>query len=207
MTFGWRRRVQAEACRSARQVRMSLGSATRMKPSMRPPSTSSFAASVPCAPPESSAPFRYRNGLTQPPTPFRTHTFGTPCFIGIPSACGYVPKKESNERFSSMITITCLILWMPCRALGAAARGDTEPQPTAAPTASTTAAELSALAERRVEWEDDWGTGPLIEVEVGFEVAEDLLVLADVGPGVRSPVGARVDPPAVQEVVLDELEV
>src|SRR5947209_6099764 len=83
-----------------------------------------------------------------------------------------VAEKESNERFSSMTTITCLILWMPCRALGAAARRDTEPQPTAAPTASTTAAELSALAERRVEWEDDWGTGPLIEVEVGFEVAE-----------------------------------
>src|SRR5699024_4114002 len=45
------------------------------------------------------------------------------------------------------------------------------------------------------------------EVEVAFEVAEDRLVLAYVGPRVGSAVGARVDPLAVQEVVLDELEV
>ena len=33
--------------------------------------------------------------------------------IGIPSTPGYVPKYVSNDRFSCITTITCLILWMP----------------------------------------------------------------------------------------------
>ena len=41
------------------------------------------------------------------------HTAGFPFIIGIPFAPEYVPKYESNERFSCMITMTCLILWMP----------------------------------------------------------------------------------------------
>ena len=36
----------------------------------------------------------------------------------IPSAPGYVPKYESNERFSCMIMITCLIAWMGAGSAG-----------------------------------------------------------------------------------------
>ena len=32
---------------------------------------------------------------------------------GSPSAPGNVPKYESNDRFSCMITTTCLIRWIP----------------------------------------------------------------------------------------------
>src|SRR5689334_21365424 len=41
-----------------------------------------------------------------------THAVGVPLFIGMPSAPGYVPKYESNDRFSCWITMMCLILWM-----------------------------------------------------------------------------------------------
>src|SRR4051794_37191250 len=47
----------------------------------------------------------------------------------------------------------------------------------------------------------------LMEVEVTGEVAEDLSVLPDVRPAVGAAVGLRVEPLAVDEVVLDELEV
>jgi len=62
--------------------------------------------------------------------------------MGIPSACGYVPKKESKERFSSMITTTWQILWMPRgeetqRSLDAEA-----PQPALAPAASRRARQV-----------------------------------------------------------------
>ena len=36
--------------------------------------------------------------------------------MGMPSAPGKVPKYESKERFSCMITITCLILPIPAAA-------------------------------------------------------------------------------------------
>src|SRR2546426_8795499 len=42
-------------------------------------------------------------------------TVGTPLRMGIPTAPGNVPKYESNERFSCMITMTCLILCIPWR--------------------------------------------------------------------------------------------
>src|SRR5689334_22922565 len=42
-----------------------------------------------------------------------TQTAGVPFFIGMPSAPGYVPKYESNDRFSCWITMMCLILWIP----------------------------------------------------------------------------------------------
>jgi len=44
-----------------------------------------------------------------------TQTAGRPWRIGMPSAPGYVPKYESNDRFSCMITTTCWILWIPIR--------------------------------------------------------------------------------------------
>src|SRR5690348_17617231 len=47
----------------------------------------------------------------------------------------------------------------------------------------------------------------LVEVEVPAEVAQDRLVLADVRTAVGPAVGPGVDPPAAEEVVLDELEV
>jgi hypothetical protein len=78
-----------------------------------------------------------RNGRTHWPTPFGTQTEGTPFFMGIPSACGYVPKKESKERFSSMITTTWQILWMPLLDGGQpVCAEEPEPQPAATPAAS-----------------------------------------------------------------------
>ena len=35
-----------------------------------------------------------------------------PFAAGMPSAPGYVPKYVSNDRFSCMITTTCLMTWM-----------------------------------------------------------------------------------------------
>ena len=51
-------------------------------------------------------------------------TVGIPFFIGIPSAPGYVPKNESNDRFSCMMITTCWILWIPVRPAAARARHD-----------------------------------------------------------------------------------
>ena len=58
-----------------------------------------------------------------------------------------------------------------------------------------------------MDGEDQRWARRLVEVEVVGEVAEDLLVLADVGSGIGSAVGGGVDALAVQEVVLDELVV
>ena len=41
----------------------------------------------------------------------------------MPSAPGYVPKNESNDLFSCMMTTTCRILWMPVSTDGEG-RGD-----------------------------------------------------------------------------------
>ena len=49
-----------------------------------------------------------------------------------------------------------------------------------------------------------WG---LLEVEVRQQIAEDRHVVAHRGPRVGSPVGRRVEPLPVEEVVLDELVV
>jgi hypothetical protein len=54
-----------------------------------------------------------------------------------------VPKKESKERFSSMITTTWQILWMPRCEAGQRTRDD-EPQPAAAPAASRSRATVVA---------------------------------------------------------------
>jgi hypothetical protein len=60
--------------------------------------------------------------------------------MGIPSACGYVPKNESKERFSSMITTTWQILWMPrARRLQRSREEPEPPQPALAPAARTRA--------------------------------------------------------------------
>src|SRR5581483_11693859 len=68
-------------------------------------------------------------------------TVGRPCRIGIPSAPGYVPKYESKERFSCMMMITCLILWI---AGSIAARG----VPTTAHEVSTRPSEDSRPSHR-----------------------------------------------------------
>src|SRR5438067_5642784 len=56
----------------------------------------------------------------------------------------------------------------------------------------------------RVRRQDHWRAWPLMEVEISYQVPEDLHVLPHVWPRVGSAVGARIDPPAAQEVVLDE---
>ena len=49
--------------------------------------------------------------------------------------------------------------------------------------------------------------GGLAEIEVLGQVAQDRLVLADVGPGIWAPIGRGIKPGAAEEVVLDELQV
>src|SRR5215475_5220507 len=77
-------------------------------PSIAPPSMSAVALDCPCGPPPLTSAVSW-NGRWQPPAGSRTQTVGTPPAIGIPSAPGYVPKYESNDRFSCMITTMCLI--------------------------------------------------------------------------------------------------
>jgi hypothetical protein len=51
-------------------------------------------------------------------------------------------------------------------------------------------------------WGEQQGsTGLLIEVEVLGQVAQDLLVLAHVGPRIRPPVRLRVEPLPAQEAI------
>jgi len=47
-----------------------------------------------------------------------------------------VPKKESKERFSSMITTTWQILWMPRCEAGQRTPDEEPPQPASTPRAS-----------------------------------------------------------------------
>src|SRR5260370_28263601 len=44
---------------------------------------------------------------------FGMQTVNLPLAAGISSAPGKVPKYESNDRFSCMITTTCLMTWIP----------------------------------------------------------------------------------------------
>src|SRR5947207_9022346 len=111
------------------------------QPFIFPSAMSALADHTSCPPP------RFRNheswnGFTQTPVSgFGLHTVGTPSFIGIPSAPGNVPKNESNERFSCMTMMTCLIF---CRAsartsivgLGVG-RTDDEGEPEREPVAET----------------------------------------------------------------------
>jgi hypothetical protein len=55
-----------------------------------------------------------------------------------------VPKKESKERFSSMITTTWQILWMPRCEAGQRTPDEEEPQPAAATAASRSRATVVA---------------------------------------------------------------
>src|SRR5207248_11276483 len=60
---------------------------------------------------------------------------------------------------------------------------------------------------RRTKREEERRPRLLVEVEVLREIAEDRLVLADVRATVGAAVGLGIEPPATEEVVLDELEV
>ena len=62
-------------------------------------------------------------------------------------------------------------------------------------------------AVRRVEREDQRRAGFLVEVEVSARLPRIFDVLADVGARVGAAVGRGFESPAVQEVVLDELQV
>src|SRR5215831_6047997 len=60
---------------------------------------------------------------------------------------------------------------------------------------------------RRVGGQQHRRAGRLAEVEVLLQLAEQRLVLADVGPAVGTAVGPGVEPGAAEEVILDELQV
>src|SRR5947209_17880861 len=80
---------------------------------------SAVALAAECGPPAFLS-FVSWYGLSHAPVRgFGLHTVGMPWRIGMPLAPGYVPKYVSKERFSCMITITCLILWMPLSAASA----------------------------------------------------------------------------------------
>src|SRR5437867_7494108 len=84
-----------------------------MNPSIRPPLRSVTNAPAVCGPPALTGEVSWNGRTHRRVTGSGSLTIGTPPFIGMPSAPGYVPKYESKDRFSCMITITCLIVWMP----------------------------------------------------------------------------------------------
>ena len=84
-----------------------------MKPFISPPLMSRTASMWSCGPPALRSAVSWYGRWQLRVDGSGTQTVGTPFFIGIPSAPGYVPKYESNERFSCMITTMCRILWMP----------------------------------------------------------------------------------------------
>src|SRR5438552_13321744 len=91
-------------------------SACWIKPSILPDLMSALAFVCPCGPPWLRS-FESWNGLTHWPLAGSfTHTAGCPFCMGIPSAPGNVPKYESKDRFSCIMTTTCWILWMPAAA-------------------------------------------------------------------------------------------
>src|SRR5690242_13521898 len=81
-------------------------------PSIRPPSTSATAFTSPCGPPPLTSAVSWY-GRTHRPAGFGMHACGFPPAIAIPFAPGKVPKYVSNDLFSCITMITCLILWMP----------------------------------------------------------------------------------------------
>src|SRR5579859_988687 len=89
-------------------------SASPTNPSIRPPSRSAVALAAPCGPPPLTSRGSWK-GLTQAaPAGSGTHSVNWPLASRTrPSTPGKVPKYSSKLRFSCMITITCLILWMP----------------------------------------------------------------------------------------------
>src|SRR5689334_6610548 len=81
-------------------------------PSIRPLSTSATAFASPCGPPPLTSAVSWY-GRTHRPAGFGTQVCGFPPAIAIPSVPGNVPKYVSNDLFSCITMITCLILWMP----------------------------------------------------------------------------------------------
>jgi hypothetical protein len=51
----------------------------------------------------------------------------------------------------------------------------------------------------------DWRSGSRVEIEIGFEVTEQRRIFANVRPGVRLSVAARIEALARQEIVLRHL--
>src|SRR5215467_165960 len=98
---------------SALQPRLRACSATLTKPSILPPLMSVFASDSLCPPPPFTRLASWYGRSHFLVRGSGTHTVKCPFFAGIPSAPGYVPKNESNDLFSCMITTTCLILWIP----------------------------------------------------------------------------------------------
>jgi hypothetical protein len=122
---------------------------------MRPPSVSACDESaLCCAPPFTWLASWY--GYWQPALRGSgRHTLNCPSLVGIPSAPGKVPKYESNERFSCMITTTCRIRWIPwCRPARSGAGRTTPafeampdpPQPASTSSETTTATRPGRMA-------------------------------------------------------------
>src|ERR1035437_6650562 len=115
MTLGVPLPAQAEL--SVLEQPVTACSSWPTNPLMPPPAMSAVALAAPWGPPRSLSMFVWY-GWSQPPRAGSgTHTLGVPPAIGMPSTPGYVPKYVSNERFSCMITTTCLIRWMSVAAL------------------------------------------------------------------------------------------
>src|SRR5437016_6426064 len=120
-----------------------------------------------------------------------------------------------------MITITCLILWMPSAAL--AVDADTTSVKTASRRVqrrlrSRTVSVLELVVLQRGQQVRRQLVGrnprqehrlarPLVEVKVLDQVAEDARLLAHRRPRVGSAVGLGVEALPAEEVVLDELQV
>src|SRR5438876_346135 len=68
---------------------------------------------------------------------------------------------------------------------------------------------MRCARERRLRVDRQWlrSPGSLGEVEIGAQVAQHRGVLTHAGSRIRTPVGARIEALATQEVILDELDI
>src|SRR6185312_16785749 len=57
------------------------------------------------------------------------------------------------------------------------------------------------------DWQLQWRSRRLIEIEVVDQIAQNGNILADSGARVRAAIGLRIEPLPMQEIVLDELEI
>ncbi len=77
-----------------------------MNPSMAPPCTSAEEYTAPWGPPSLTGDRSWNGRMHAWRAESGTHTVGMLRRLGMPSAPGYIPKYESNDRFSCMTTIT-----------------------------------------------------------------------------------------------------
>src|SRR5215216_2340041 len=158
-------------------------SASATKPSIAPPWMSARDASSVCGPPTFTRLGSWYGRRHPPRAGSGRQTLGPSSAIGIPSAPGNVPKYESNDRFSCMMTMTCSMAAIP-RSLEPDESGHAVASSAAAATASAARGMASdEVAGRRASrgFVERWGTAPTVlprEPDLGRPAATDRMLPA-----------------------------